>query len=125
MNSRDSIAADWELWQEHVDPHATMTRGEFDAMTVDDRLALLTDTFGPEEPSGWKSVLCLAGAPDNQQSALVELRGTYPGEKLTPKLARRAARIAFGHSRGVWVQDRRYRIEYRLYANTARKVYLD
>jgi hypothetical protein len=70
----------------------------------------------------WKRVLCLAGPASNRTSAVVELEGTRPDERLMPKMARRAARLAFGHSSGVTVWESGYRYGYRLYANTARKL---
>lgn len=52
----------------------------------------------------------------------VILNGVHPDEKLTPKLARRAACVAQGHDTGVtvWSGDD---FGYRLYENSARKVY--
>jgi len=43
------IANDWDLWAEYVDPAATMTQAEFDALTISEKVALQTDCFGPEE----------------------------------------------------------------------------
>lgn len=34
------------LWQEYIDPQATMTESEFDDMTVNERIALIHDCFG-------------------------------------------------------------------------------
>lgn len=42
------IASDWSLWTQYVDPDATMTRPEFDALTVEQRIALQVEAFGPE-----------------------------------------------------------------------------
>jgi hypothetical protein len=41
-------ASSFDLWQEYVDPEATITREQFDAMSHADRVALIVDTFGPE-----------------------------------------------------------------------------
>jgi hypothetical protein len=41
-------ASSFDLWQEYVDPQATITREQFDAMSHVDRVALIVETFGPE-----------------------------------------------------------------------------
>lgn len=41
-------ARDWYLWREYVDLDAVMTIEEFEAMTVDERIGLIIETFGPE-----------------------------------------------------------------------------
>lgn len=43
------IASNWELWQEYVDPGAEGTEAEFDAMTSDERRALIVACFGEEQ----------------------------------------------------------------------------
>lgn len=45
------IAASFDLWREYVDPDATTTREEFDALDLDERLALMASTFGPSVPT--------------------------------------------------------------------------
>lgn len=47
--TRNQIARDWNLWAEYVDPSAAMTREEFEAMTIDERVALQETVFGPDE----------------------------------------------------------------------------
>ena len=42
------IAADWALWSKFVDGDATMTREEFDAMSIDAKVALQIEAFGAE-----------------------------------------------------------------------------
>ena len=42
------IATDWNLWAEYVDPGGTMTKGEFSAMPIQEKLYLMEDCFGPE-----------------------------------------------------------------------------
>lgn len=42
------IAADFQLWGEFVDTSAEMTEEEFDAMSVEDKIALQVEAFGPE-----------------------------------------------------------------------------
>lgn len=42
------IASSYALWQEHIDPNATTSRADFDAMNHADRVAQIIETFGPE-----------------------------------------------------------------------------
>ena len=46
-----AIASDWNLWAEYVDPEATMTEAEFDALPIEEKMAIQTDCFGAEEPA--------------------------------------------------------------------------
>ena len=39
--TNEEIARDWNLWIEYVDPDATMTREEFDAMSIEERLEFM------------------------------------------------------------------------------------
>jgi hypothetical protein len=45
----EQIARNYQLWGEYVDPMATMTEEEFDALEIEDRLKIMVDCFGPEE----------------------------------------------------------------------------
>ncbi|MCR5860189.1 hypothetical protein [Mesorhizobium sp. J428] len=45
------IAASWDIWIEYVDTDATMTAEEFDAMSIEDKVALQVVAFGAEIPS--------------------------------------------------------------------------
>jgi hypothetical protein len=47
-HSYDKIASSFELWQEYVDPDATTSEEEFDAMGYAGRMALMVETYGPE-----------------------------------------------------------------------------
>ena len=47
--NRTEIATNWTLWQEYVDPSATMTHEEFDAMSVEQKIQIQVDCFGPED----------------------------------------------------------------------------
>ena len=40
------IASSWNLWQEYVDPQATMTREQWDAMSFRECLDTLHECFG-------------------------------------------------------------------------------
>jgi hypothetical protein len=43
--TNDQIARDWDLWCDYIDPNAAMSRAEFDAMTVEQRVALIEEIF--------------------------------------------------------------------------------
>jgi len=49
QHSYEQIAIDYELWCEYVDTNATMTKTEFDKLSVAEKVAIQVDTFGPEE----------------------------------------------------------------------------
>lgn len=49
--TRATIASDYRLWQEYVDPDAAMTEAEFHAMSVDEKIALQSEIWGDEEPT--------------------------------------------------------------------------
>jgi hypothetical protein len=39
------MAQSWDLWREYIDPDATMTKAEFDEMTVEQRISLIESAF--------------------------------------------------------------------------------
>ncbi len=41
-------AASLELWREYVDPDMAFSDEEFDAMSIDEKVAYQRETFGPE-----------------------------------------------------------------------------
>lgn len=43
------IAADYQLWVEFVDTGAAMTEAEFDALSIDQKVTLQVEAFGPED----------------------------------------------------------------------------
>jgi|688.fasta_scaffold05431_11 hypothetical protein len=45
----DQLAEDFDLWQEYVDPNATVSEAELKAMSIADRMALIIEMFGPED----------------------------------------------------------------------------
>lgn len=45
----EEIASSWSLWEKYVDPGATQTEKEFDAMTIQERISFMERCFGPEE----------------------------------------------------------------------------
>ena len=57
----EKIAADFNLWQEYIDPDDTMTREEFDGMSHGERVAFINANFGPEVPTVEK---VLGSCPD-------------------------------------------------------------
>jgi hypothetical protein len=70
-----------------------------------------------------KELTASTGPRGNEISLPVQLNGVLPEERLTPKLAARAARVAFGHRDGVTVWDNEHGYGYRLYKESARKLY--
>jgi hypothetical protein len=44
----EQIAANFNLWQEYVDQDATMSQEEFDAMTIEQKVNLQIEAFGPQ-----------------------------------------------------------------------------
>lgn len=48
MHTYTEIANDYTLWIQYVDPDATITREEFDAMSEEKKVALQVEAFGPE-----------------------------------------------------------------------------
>ena len=68
-----------------------------------------------------KEFKCITGPSYDPNVARVELNGFDSNEALTPQMARRAAKVAFGHSRGVtvWSDDAH---GYALYSNSHRRL---
>jgi hypothetical protein len=64
--------------------------------------------------------LTVAGS---ESRTCVNLNGILPTEKLTPKMARQAARVAFGHDNRITVWDNDFNYGYRLYKYSARKLH--
>jgi len=72
-----------------------------------------------------KELTVITGPRGNQQQGIVQLNGVLAREPLTPKLARRAARVAQGSASGATVWDYPMGVGYRLYKQSARKLYLN
>jgi len=70
-----------------------------------------------------KTLQVTHGPRSNLQSVTVMLNGVLPNERLTPRMAARAARVACGHRSGVMVWDSENDLGYRLYAKSARKLF--
>ena len=47
--TREEIAANWDLFREYVDPDETITREEFEALTLEEALKIQDDCFGTEK----------------------------------------------------------------------------
>jgi hypothetical protein len=47
--TNNQIADDWNLWREYIDPSATMTEAEFNALSIGQREAILNDCFPGED----------------------------------------------------------------------------
>lgn len=48
--SYNEIAANFDLWEEYVDPDGLMTEDAFDALSLEERLQIMEECFGPESP---------------------------------------------------------------------------
>ncbi len=57
MNSptHKQCATNFALWAEYVDPSAQYTEDEFDAMSVEEKIQIQLDCFGPER---WTCAAC-------------------------------------------------------------------
>jgi hypothetical protein len=73
----------------------------------------------------FKQVTVISGTRQSPTIQTPILNGVLPSEPLTPKLARRAARIAVGVGYGCTVLDEDAGIGYRLYERSARKLHLE
>jgi hypothetical protein len=71
-------------------------------------------------PPAQKEVTVAYGPADNRLQSVVRLNGVTADEPLTPKMARRASRIAHGFGHGAVVSDGV--VSYRLYRHSARKL---
>lgn len=67
-----------------------------------------------------KTLYATAGSTENPVSSTVELNNYGENDGLSPKMARAAARIAFGHTHGISVTDGK--MTYRLTGNRCRRV---
>jgi hypothetical protein len=45
----EQTANDFQLWMEYVDPHATMTKEEFEQMSIAEKVAMQVEIWGEEE----------------------------------------------------------------------------
>lgn len=46
--TKTQIAREWDPWREYVDCHGVVDRAEFDAMSIEERVSLIEQTF-PED----------------------------------------------------------------------------
>lgn len=82
------IAEDYELWEEYVDPQATMTEAEFDALTTEEKVAMQREMFPYE-------------AAEEDEAAVDRMNILSTAEALAAinaRLARPISRQAFAHS---------------------------
>jgi len=47
----EQVARNYELWCEYVDPHAAMTKKEFDKLSTEEKVEMQEEMFGKEEDS--------------------------------------------------------------------------
>lgn len=76
------IAADFRLWGEYMDAGTTMSRAEFDSMSVAEKVALQVEAFGVEKYTiAYTDGMLLACVPDSADiyaaivSAVPEMAG--------------------------------------------------
>lgn len=70
------IAANWTLWNEFVNTGAAMDRDEFDALTIEQKIRLQVDAFGPEaDTETW--VAWLDGKREEAVEFQVPVAGTF------------------------------------------------
>lgn len=48
-HTNNEIATNYALWVEYVDADGTTTRAEFDAMSIEQKLALIEAAFGADQ----------------------------------------------------------------------------
>ena len=70
-----------------------------------------------------KELTVISGPINESMYTRVQIPGIPLEERLTPKLARQAARMACGSDRQATVWDEDAGVGYRLYARSARKLY--
>ena len=68
-NTYREIASNFRMWRESFDTGAEMTQAEFEALSVEDGVAMLVDAFGPE-PKTIKQIV--AEALEGQSQAYLE-----------------------------------------------------
>ena len=72
-----------------------------------------------------KELTVISGPLGDLRADTVQMRSVLPDERLTPRLARQAARLAVGSDSRVTVWDEVAGIGYRLYKRSARKLRLE
>lgn len=101
--SYHEIAADWRLWQQHVDTVTPMPEETFHCMTVPEKVGILGECFGPEQVEEAEQVSTHTSLEEVAPligSALGRLRFTVPGDALilptiTAAIAKEKARAAY------------------------------
>ena len=48
LRTYSEIASSLNLWREYIDPEMAISDDEFAGMTMDQKLSLIVETFGPE-----------------------------------------------------------------------------
>ena len=48
IRSYAEIASNLDLWREYIDPEMAISDDEFSGMTMDQKISLIIETFGPE-----------------------------------------------------------------------------
>lgn len=48
LKTNNEVASDFNLWQEYFDVDGTMSEAEFDAMSIEEREAMIEDAYGTD-----------------------------------------------------------------------------
>lgn len=49
INTNEERAKNWLLWQEFVDPDGTMTKEEFDRLSIQDKIEIQVEIWGENQ----------------------------------------------------------------------------
>ena len=72
----EQIAKSYDLWGDYVDPHATMSKETFDALSTEVKVQMQIDMFGPEE----EDVVCemyYVASPDMSEDKFTAILQGY------------------------------------------------
>ena len=95
----EQIAADLILWAEFVDPDATMTECEFNELSIEEKVRLQIDAFGPQAESDLDGHQAEMQYTDAWQSSAERL------QMLEADLTNYKARIAAGYAADIAASD--------------------
>jgi hypothetical protein len=79
-HSYKQIATDFSLWGQYYDPSATMSEEQYDALDLDQAIALIEQSFGPESLTAEDQSEITAAAKVTAAMFAQE----FPGEALDP-----------------------------------------
>lgn len=65
----EQTAQDWNLWIQYVDPNGEMSREEFDAASIEEKIALQVTAFGPDPSEAARTLGRKGGAAKSERKA--------------------------------------------------------